>query len=92
VLAPDCILSLLFGWLVWQHIISSLKMEMACFSETVASASKFTWHRNPKEHHQNCYCLMKRVVLELGWSQLVVDIIGTDVTVPQLAWWFYYYM
>jgi hypothetical protein len=27
-------------------------METASFSETLASTNQFTWHLNPKEHHQ----------------------------------------
>jgi hypothetical protein len=38
---------------------SALKMEIVCFSETLASTNQSTWCLHPREHHNNkisCLC------------------------------------
>jgi hypothetical protein len=37
-------------------VTSALKMETACFSETLASTNQSTWWFKPKEHQQNLVC------------------------------------
>jgi hypothetical protein len=36
---------------------SALMIEMAYFSETLASTNQSTWQFNPKEHHQNFHAM-----------------------------------